>query len=67
MRKLFYGSYAFFGKMLNLSSVVFVVGGGGDCVMFSGSRLLLLLLLVTYGRTSFYQNYIIQNKGLYTQ
>ena len=37
MRKLFYGTYAFFGKMLNLSSVVFVVGGGGDCVMFTGS------------------------------
>ena len=66
MRKLFYGTWAFFGKMLNLSSVVFVVGGGGDCVMFTGSRLL-LLLLVDYGRTSFYQNYIIQNKGLYTQ
>ena len=45
MRKLFYGTYAFFGKMLNLSSVVFVVGGGGDCVMFTGSRLLLLLLV----------------------
>ena len=29
MRKLFYGTWAFFGKMLNLSSVVFVVGGGG--------------------------------------
>ena len=42
MRKLFYGTWAFFGKMLNLSSVVFVVGGGGDCVMFTGSRLLLL-------------------------
>ena len=49
MRKLFYGTWAFFGKMLNLSSVVFVVGGGGgDCVMFTGSRLLLLLLLVDY-------------------
>ena len=29
MQKLFYGTWAFFGKMLNLSSVVFVVGGGG--------------------------------------
>ena len=67
MRKLFYGTYAFFGKMLNLSSVVFVVGGGGDCVMFTGSRLLLLLLVDYMRRTSFYQNYIIQNKGLYTQ
>ena len=45
MWKVFYGTYAFFGKMLNLSSVVFVVGGGGDCVMFTGSRLLLLLLV----------------------
>ena len=67
MRKLFYGTWAFFGKMLNLSSVVFVVGGGGDCVMFTGSRLLLLLLVDYMRRTSFYQNYIIQNKGLYTQ
>ena len=70
MRKLFYGTYAFFGKMLNLSSVVFVVGGGGDCVMFTGSPTPTAAAasgLCTMRRTSFYQNYIIQNKGLYTQ
>ena len=29
MRKLYYGTYAFFGKMLKLSSVVGGGGGGG--------------------------------------
>ena len=69
MRKLFYGTYAFFGKMLNLSSVVFVVGGGGDCVMFTGSPTPTAAAAsgLYMRRTSFYQNYIIQNKGLYTQ
>ena len=68
MRKLFYGTYAFFGKMLNLSSVVFVVGGGGGlCNVHRVTPTAAAASGLYMRRTSFYQNYIIQNKGLYTQ
>ena len=71
MQKLFYGTWAFFGKMLKLPSVVVCPTGGGGVVLCNRGKPTATaparLLQNRLHDTLYYHIYITQNKGLYAQ